>query len=92
MNNEFVELVKKSMFNKHLYDGLESASIRLKGNIFHGHILRFKGGDSYLFISNTENARFFHSSYFVFGSYAFRDRCLWIDESDLITVCGGMLI
>lgn len=59
MNDEFVELVKKSMFNKHLYDGLESASIRLKGNIFHGHILRFKGGDNYLFISNTENARFF---------------------------------
>nr|DAN87188.1 MAG TPA: hypothetical protein [Caudoviricetes sp.] len=92
MNEEFVELVKKSMVNPHLYDGLESASIRLNGNIFHGHILRFKGGDNYLFISNTENDRLFHSSYFVFGSSVFRDRCLWVDESDLTYVGGGMLI
>lgn len=92
MTDELVKLIKKSMLNESLYRGLESAYIRLNEEIIHGYILKLNKGDMYLFISNRKNGRYFHNGCSVFGSYAFRGRCLWIDDSDLITVCGGMLI
>ena len=92
MTDELVKLIKKGMLNECMYGGLDSASIRLNEEIIHGYILKFNKGDMYLFISNRKNGRYFHSGYSVFGSYAFRDRCLWIDDSDLATVCRGMLI
>ena len=92
MNDEFVKLVKKSMLNKSLYAGLESASILIDGDIFLGYILKFNKGDLYLFISNKKNGRLFHSGRSIFGDYTFKNRCIWIDESDLIHVCEGMLV
>lgn len=92
MNDEFVKLVKKSMLNKSLYAGLDSASIRIDGDIFIGYILKFNKGDLYLFISNRENGRPFHSGCSIFGDYTFKNRCIWIDESDLINACEGMFV
>lgn len=92
MTDELVELVKKSMLNESLYRGLESASIRVEGDIFLGYILKFNKGDLYLFISNKKNSRLFHSGYSIFGSYAFKNRCIWVDESDLVYVDVGIFI
>lgn len=92
MTDELVELVKKSMLNESLYRGLESASIRLNEEIIHGYILKFNKGDIYLFISNKKNSRLFHSGYSIFGGYTFKNRCIWVDESDLIPVGVGMFV
>lgn len=92
MTDELVKLIKKSMLNECLYRGLESASIKLNGEIIHGYILKFNKGDIYLFISNKKNSRLFHSGYSIFGSFAFKNRCIWVDESDLIPVCRGMFV
>lgn len=92
MTDELVELVKKSMLNESLYRGLESASIRFNEEIIHGYILKFNKGDIYLFNSNKKNSRLFHSGYSIFGSYAFKNRCIWVDESDLILVDVGIFI
>lgn len=92
MTDELVELVKKSMLNESLYRGLESTAVKVDGEVFQGHILKFNKGDIYLFISNKKNSRLFHSGYSLFGGYTFKNRCIWVDESDLAPVCGGMFV
>lgn len=88
----FDKLVKSCMIDKSLYLGVESATVKLNGSVFHGHILKFNRGDIYLFISNVENHRIFHGGYSVFGNFNFKNRCVWVDDEDIVPICEGMLV
>lgn len=92
MIDGFDKLVKNCMIDKSLYQGVERATVKVNGSVFHGRILKFNSGDTYLFISNVENHHIFHGGYSVFNTFNFKNRCLWVDDEDIVSICGGMLV
>lgn len=91
MSYDIIELVKDNLSPYHRVKLVTRGYIREDGLLFSGYALSIGGHSGLLFISDIKYESF-HSAYAIFGSCKFEDRCFWIEHSDIIPMCEGMLV
>lgn len=91
MSYDIIELVKDNLAHYHRVKLVTRGYIRENGLLFSGYVLSISGNCDLLFISDIKYESF-HSAYSLFGNYKFNDRCFWIEFSDIISICEGMLV
>lgn len=91
MSEDIIELVKNNLRPYHRVKLVTRGYIRENGLLFSGYVLSIIGNNNLLFISDIKYESF-HSAYSIFSSCKFEDRCFWIEHSDIIPMCEGMLV